>query len=152
MKVEEQINLDYLNAFKNKETAVVDILRLLKAALINKKVALKFSKAEILPDEEVVAVLKSEVKKRQDSILAYQQGNRQDLADKEQKEIEIINRYLPAQLDQEKLKEIVKQTVEEIGATGAADFGKAIAAVMAKVKSQADGQMVSAFVKEQLNQ
>ena len=103
-----------------------------------------------LTDEEVVEVLSFEVKKRKDSIEQYEKGGRPELAQKEQEEIKILMGYMPEQMSEEAIRDEVKKTVNQTGASGPRDMGKVIGAVMAKVKGKADGQVVSRIVKEEL--
>ena len=103
-----------------------------------------------LNDEEVVEVLSFEVKKRKDSIEQYEKGGRPELAQKEQEEIKILMGYMPEQMSEEAIRDEVKKTVNQTGASGPRDMGKVIGAVMAKVKGKADGQVVSRIVKEEL--
>ena len=151
MSLMSQIEEDFQNAFKNKNEAVVAILRLLKSALINKKIEKLTPKEDDLADSDTIAVIQSEIKKRQDSIELYNQGNRSDLANQEQSEISILEKYLPEQLSENDLREIIKQTISELGAATSADFGRVMGEVMKQVKGQADGQVITKIVKEELN-
>lgn len=101
-------------------------------------------------DEDVLAVIQKEAKQRRDSIEEFKKANRLELAEKENKELEMLQIYLPAQMDENKIREIVKQTISEIGATTVADIGKVMGALMPKVKGKADGGMVSKIVRESL--
>ncbi|MBI5765920.1 GatB/YqeY domain-containing protein [Candidatus Falkowbacteria bacterium] len=150
MTLQPQIEQDFLNAFKGGDKFAVDTLRLLKAAVQNKKIEKLMAKEAVLPDEEMVGLIKSEIKKRQDSIDSYRQGNRNDLAEKEEAEIKILEKYLPEQLSEDKLIEIIKGVIGELGAAGLADFGKVMGAVVARVKGQAEGQVISRIVKAEL--
>lgn len=152
MVLQEKVEGDFLTAFKSKDEAKISVLRLLKAALVNRKIEKKMPKEEFLPDEEVVSVIKTEVKKRRDSVESYRLGGRNDLAGKEEGEIKILSQYLPEQLSSDQTMVFVKEAVEEVGAGSPADFGKVMAVVMKKTKGQADGQLVSSLVKEILNQ
>jgi len=129
----------------------VATLRMLKSAILNKKIEKLLAKEAELPDEEVLAVLKSEIKKRQDSLEIYRQGERVDLADRERAEAELLKKYLPAQLTEAAVRKTVKETIQELGASGAGEFGKVMPAVMSKIKGQADGAIISRLVKEELN-
>lgn len=102
-------------------------------------------------DEDVIAVMQSEAKKRRESIEQFKTGNRQDLVDKETKELEILQTYLPAQMDEEEIRELVKQVISESGAKGIADMGHVMGAFMPKVKGKADGGLVSKIVKDELS-
>ena len=111
----------------------------------------KLEEASKLNDDEIVEVLSSEIKKRKDSIEQYNKGNRPELAEKEQKEIDILMSYMPEQMTEEAIREEVKKAISQTGASGPKDMGKVIGVVMAKVKGKADGQLVSKLVKEILS-
>ena len=101
-------------------------------------------------DEDVLAVIQKEVKQHKDSIEQFKNAGRQELVDKESKELEILSTYLPAQMSEEEVKKLVIEAVKQTGATSPADMGKVMGALMAKVKGKADGGMVSKLVREQL--
>jgi uncharacterized protein YqeY len=149
MLLQQQIEQDFLVAFKAKEEKMVSVLRLLKTALVNKKIERMVAKDDFLPDEETISVIKSEVKKRKDSVESYRAGGRADLAAKEEAEIDTLEKYLPEQLSAEVVAEAVRQTIGELAA-GSADFGKVMGATMKKLGAAADGQLVSRLVKEAL--
>ncbi len=146
MPIHQQIEQDYLTAFKAHDQARVDVLRLVKAALKNAEIDLR--KHE-LSDAEATAVLMKEAKQRKESIAMYQQGNRPELAAIETAELAAISAYLPAQMSDADLASVVAGVIAELKPT-VKDFGKVMSAVMAKVKGQADGSRVSAAVKQQL--
>jgi len=150
MPLQKQIEADFLAAFKAGEKEIVETLRMLKSALINRKIEKSLAKEADLPDEEVVAMAQTEIKKRKDSIEAYSAGGRPDLAEKEAAEMKIIEKYLPAQLSEEEVSAAIQAIIAETGAT-AKDFGKVMGLAMAKMKGQTDGQVVSALVKKLLN-
>jgi uncharacterized protein YqeY len=143
----ENIEADLKAALKAKEGQVVSTLRMLTAALKNKSIELK----KDLKEEEVVAVVKSQVKQLKDSIEAFVEGAREDLAAKAREELEILAKYLPEQMSEEELKKIVDETVKETGAAGKGDMGKVMGAVMGKVKGKADGGDVKRLVEEALS-
>lgn len=149
--IEQQISQTFLEAYKNKNNSQIETLRLIKAALTNRKVEKKLNKDNELPDEEVIAVLKTELKKRQDAIEVYRQGGREDLVNKEAEELEIIKKFLPEQLSEDQLRIIVATTINELGNPGPTSFGKVIGTVMTKIKGAADGNVVSRIVKEELS-
>lgn len=99
-------------------------------------------------DEDVMAVIEKEVKQRKDSIEAYEKAGRTDLADKEKAELEILETYLPEQMNEEEVKKYVEDAVAETGATTPQDMGKVMAVLMPKVKGKADGTLVSRLVRE----
>ena len=145
MGLQQTIEQDFITAMRDKNEVSMAVLRMLKSAVINKKIEKKLPKSEELPELEVIAVIKSEVKKRKDSFASYQQADRIDLAQREDQEIKILEQYLPTQLAEEKIKKIITAVVQE---TGISDFGQVMGAVMAKTAGQADGQVVSRLVKE----
>ena len=147
MKFLDQLEKDLNQAQKAREELVILTLRQIKTALSNAEIAKKRQK---LTDEEIVKILKSEVKKRKEAIELYRQGGRPELADKEQKEIEIVNKYLPAELGEEAVRETVKKVIVRVGAASPADLGKVMGAVMAEFKGQADGGVVNRIVREEL--
>jgi uncharacterized protein YqeY len=94
--------------------------------------------------------VKSEIKKRKDSVMAYKEGNRQDLAEKEEKEIEILKVYQPAQLDESVIEAKTKEVIDSLGEVGMQDFGRVMGAVMKELKGQVDGTIVNGIVKKLL--
>lgn len=111
----------------------------------------KKKKEEGLADAEVIEVLSRAVKQRKDAAEQYVAGGRQELADKEKKEIEIISAYLPEQLSEDKIREIIKNVISETGASSKADMGKVMGQAMGKLKGQADGSVVKKIVEELLS-
>lgn len=128
----------------------VSVLRLLLSA-INYYEIRKGGAGYEATDEDVLDVIGAEAKKRKESIEMFKQGNRSDLVNKETKELEILQKYLPAQMSEEEIRTIVKETISETGATTVADMGKTMSAVMPKIKGKADGSLVSKIVKELLS-
>ena len=146
-KLEKKIKEDLVIALKSKEELKMSVLRMLLADIKN----LSIEKKEDLNDDEVLTALKSAVKKRKDSIESYQAGGRDELARKEEDEIKILEEYLPEQMSEEEVIEIVKGVVNNMGEVSQADFGKVMGAAMSKLKGQADGNIVSKIVKENLS-
>jgi uncharacterized protein YqeY len=146
MTLIEKINQDFLIAYKAKETEFVSVLRMLKSAITNKQIADK----KELNDEDVVAVIKREIKQRKDSAAEYERAGRTDLSDKEMSEVKLLEKYLPTQLNDTELEAIVAQKVSETGAMGMKDMGKVIGAVMAVTKGSADGAKISEITKKLL--
>lgn len=103
-----------------------------------------------LPEDEIIIIIKRQIKKRNDSIEQYNKANRPELAEKESVEIKILEKYLPPQLSEEQIREIVVKTIESTGATSMAEMGKIIGAVMGQTNNRADGQTVSKIAKEEL--
>ena len=144
-KLYKEIESDLKDAMRAKDQNRLGTLRMLIAAVKNKKIEL----GRDLNEDEMIAAAKSEVKKRKDSIEAYKAGNRNDLVEKEQEEIGIISKYLPEQLGDDEVRTAVVKAIEEMNATKA-DFGKVMGKVMADLKGKADGNQVSRIVKETL--
>lgn len=143
MSMLEKINQLFLEAMRKRDDFSLAPLRMLKAALKNKSIEL----IKELSEEEIIVVIRSEMKKRKDSIEAYEKGGREDLAKQEKREMEFLNRFLPAQMTPEQIKEIVLKTVEGLSEDEKNNFGKVMSAAMAQMKGQADGANVSAAVK-----
>ena len=101
-------------------------------------------------DEEILAVIQKEVKQHRDSIEQFRQAGRQELMDKEIKELEILQRYLPAQMSEDEVRVLVEEAVKQVGAVSPADMGKVMGVLMGKVKGKADGSLVSRLVREAL--
>jgi uncharacterized protein YqeY len=145
--LKESIANDLKEAMKNKQAETVSTLRLLLSAIKTKEIALREGEEVILNDEQVAEAIRSEIKKRNDSISAYEQGGRQDLAQKEKNEIKILEKYLPPSLSGEEIEKIVR---EEIGAMEEKDFGRVMGKVMARLKGKAEGGKISELVKKVL--
>jgi uncharacterized protein YqeY len=142
-------------AMKSKDDFVVGTLRMLLASIGTKEKDKKF-KEKIegdaqLTDEEIIETISSEIKKRKDAIVLYEQGNRPELAEREKKEIEVLKKYLPEQLSEEELKKLVAESIATVGATEMKDMGKVMADLNPKIKGKADGGEVSKIVKELLS-
>jgi uncharacterized protein YqeY len=144
----EQINRDFVQSLKIKDDFSLSVLRMLKAAILN--AAIEKKRKVLETDEEVIEVIKREIKKLKDSLEDFKKGERLDLIEKTEKEIAILEKYLPAQLSEEKIKEIVKEMIDKLQPSGPSDFGKVMGAVMKEIKGQADGAVVKKVVEELL--
>jgi uncharacterized protein YqeY len=142
----ETIQNDLKTALKKRDELQVSTLRLSLSEIHNRQI----EKQAELVDEDIVGVLRKEVKKRQESIEAYEKGGRQELADKESKELIILSKYLPQEMSPEELGKIVKEVIVEVGAQGPSDFGKVMGVIMGKVKGKIDGTKVADAVKKLL--
>ncbi|PRS51519.1 GatB/YqeY domain-containing protein [Bacillus sp. MZGC1] len=149
MSLLEQLNTDMKLFMKNREKDKLVVIRMVKASLQNE--AIKLKKGSLTGDEELT-VLSREIKQRKDSLHEFSKANRLDLVDKVQKEIDILDVYLPEQFSEEELQTIVKETIAETGASSKADMGKVMSAIMPKVKGKADGAVINRLVSEQLSQ
>ena len=148
MSLETQIMAQMKDAMKAKDEAGLRGLRAIKAAILLAKTS--GGSGELTSDDEV-KLLQKLVKQRKDSLDIYRQQNRADLAQKEEEEIAIIEKFLPKQLDTEELKTIIAAIIAETGASSAADMGKVMGAANKQLAGQADGKTISAVVKELLS-
>jgi uncharacterized protein YqeY len=149
MSLTDRLTDDLKQAMKARDQLRMDAIRMVKAALQNKEIELK----KELNEAEMSRVLLALVKQRKEAAEQYQKGKREDLADKELKEIVIIEAYLPKALSQEEIVQVVENAIREIGPVTAKDMGKVMKAVMAKVAGQAvDGKQLSDLVRTRLQQ
>ncbi len=147
--LKEVIHNDLKEAMRKKDAEVVSALRMLLSAIKTKEISLREGEEISLNDEQIIEVTRSEIKKRNDSVVAYEEGGRQDLADKERNEIKILEKYLPPSLSDEEIEKIVR---EEVEASGERDFGRVMGKVMAKLKGKAEGGKISEMVKKVLGE
>jgi len=147
--LKQKIVEDLKLAMKAGDTIKRDTLRMLDSMVKNTEIE-KMKKEEGLTDEEVQAVISKAIKQRKDSVEQYNAGGRPELAEKETKEIEILSAYMPAQMSEDQVREIVKTTISELGITSKAEMGKAMGPIMGKLKGQADGNLVRKIVEEEL--
>ncbi|MFH1890779.1 MAG: GatB/YqeY domain-containing protein [Candidatus Kuenenbacteria bacterium] len=144
MSLQQKIEDDFKKALLARNQPEVDLLRLVKSAIKNEMIR---QKKQELPDSDILKVIKKESKKRQDSIQLYMQGNRPELADKEQAELALIKKYMPEEMSEEEVKKIVRQVISEIGDTAHSQFGQIMSSVMKKTDGKADGKIVSNIVR-----
>lgn len=146
--LEEKIMSDYKQAMKDRDNIKSSILSLVRAEMINVAIA---KKKRQLDDEEAISVVRKQVKQHQDSIEQFKQGNRQDLVDKEEKELEILKDYLPAQVPAEELNKIIEEAINSTAASGMKDMGRVMKEVSSKVAGRADTKTVSDMVRAKLS-
>ena len=144
MSLYKQIQNDMYNAMKSGNKEDANTLRTTLAKLKDKVI----EKRQDLSKEEEVKILHTLVKQRKESIELYEKGGRNELAEAEQKELEIINNYLPKMMDESDIKSIVKTVIDEVGATSMADMGKIMPEVMKRGKGLIDGKSAQKFVQE----
>ena len=149
MSLEEKINQDYIQAMKERDSFRSSVLSFLRAKIKDVKVDKRIEKVS---DEEVIAVIKRQIKQRQDSISQFTSGGRLDLAQKEEQELVLLKAYLPAEISREQLVVIVDDVIQSTGASSVKDMGRVMKDVLTKVAGQADNQTVSALVKDRLSQ
>ena len=145
--LKKRIEDDLKEALKNKDSAKVSTLRFLKAALQNAEI----EKREELKDEDVISIIKRQLKQRKDSIDGFEKGGRKDLVEKETKELEILKTYLPEELGEEALVEIIRKAITEVNATSMKDMGQVMKQAMVEIKGRADGKIVSDLVRKELS-
>jgi uncharacterized protein YqeY len=145
----EKIKTDLKEVLKKGDAVTALTLRYLLSEIHNAEIAK--GKDAVLTEEELVQVLQKQAKQRRESIEAYQKGGRGDLVMKEERELKIIQSYLPEQMSEEEISKLVDEAISQIGASGPQDIGKVIGALMPKVKGKADGSVVSRLAKEKLN-
>jgi hypothetical protein len=149
MTLKEKIISDLKDAMRSGDTLRRDTLRLIDSAVKNTEIEKK-KRETGLSDEEVLEVFARAVKQRQDSIRQFEDGGRADLAEKEKLELDILVPYLPAQLSKEAITAVVGEVIAQTGATTAGDLGKVMGQAMAKMKGEADGNVVREIAKELL--
>ncbi len=150
MTLKEKIQADFKEAFKNKETERKSVLSMLNSEIKNKEIELG-KQEKGLSDEEVISVIQKAVKQRKDSAQQYKQGGREELVEKEEAEIKVLETYLPKQLGDDEIETVVKEVIEQIGATSKADMGKVMGAAMGVLKGKADGNKVKEIVEKLLD-
>lgn len=148
MNLKEKIPSDLKDALRNKRTLELNVLRMLQSAIRNQEID---NKGE-LDDEQVIQVISSEIKKRKDSVEEYRKVGREDAADTEEKEIEILMKYMPEQLSEEQIEKAVKSAVQQTGAKGIKDLGQVMKTVMPELKGKADGKLINRIVREKLEE
>jgi len=146
MSLQQRLDGDLKAAMKSSDSLKTSVLRMVKAAIKNKQV----EKREELSDEAIISVLSTLTKQRRESIDLFLKGGRQDLAEKERQELEMLQLYLPGQLSPEDLDRIIMEAINESSAEGVKDIGKVMRLIMPRVQGAADGKVVNQRVRELL--
>ena len=146
MSLKVRLMADMKSALKERNVLKKATITMVRAAILQKE---KDERTE-LDDDGVIGVIAKEVKQRKDSIPEYERGDRPDLVDKLNLEVDILMEYLPQQLTENEVDAIVAQTIIEVGANGIKDMGKVMGALMPKLKGRADGKLVNQLVKKHL--
>ena len=147
--LKQQLQDQLKQAMKDQDELKKSVLRMLLSAVTYYEIN-KGGAGYEATDEDVLTVIGTQVKQRKDSIEQFEKGGRPELAEKEKKELELLQVYLPAQMSEEEIRSIVKEALEQTKASSPADMGKVMGALMPKVKGKADGSLVSKIVKESL--
>jgi len=143
MSLQQRIGEELKQAMLAKDAEKLSTLRLLKSALGYAQID---KKTDQLSDPDIIVVIQKEAKKRRDSIEQYRTGGRADLADKEARELAVLETFLPRPLSPEELESMIRATIQELGATSKKDMGPVMKAVQAKAAGRADGKAISAIV------
>jgi len=146
MSLQQRLDDDLKAAMKSSDSLKTSVLRMIKAAIKNKQV----EKREELSDEAIISVISTLTKQRRESIDLFSKGGREDLAEKERQELEMLQLYLPGQLSPEDLDRIIMEAINESSAEGVKDIGKVMRLIMPRVQGAADGKVVNQRVKELL--
>ena len=147
MSLKERLQNEWKDALKSKNKFKATTISMARAAILY----IEKTDGIMLEDEQVIGVLAREVKQRREAMLEFEKGKRQDLIDLCKAEIEILLEYLPQQLTEVEIFEIVREAAVEVGANSIKDMGKVMSVITAKTKGRADGKLVSIIVKEYLN-
>ena len=143
-----EIDAKLKEALKTKDRITLDTLRGLRAAIKNKEVELQRK----LTEAEFYQLVAKQIRQREDAIAQFKKGNRLDLAEKEEKELEILKQLMPPPLSDDELEQLVRQVIAEVGAKGPQDMGRVMKEIMPRVSGRADGKRVSALVKQILSE
>ena len=148
--LKERILKDLTTAMKAKDTQRLQVLRSLKAKLLEKEIELRSGGHAEITEEDAIAVLTKAAKQRKESIQQFKDGNRADLAETEQTELKIIESYLPEPMSEEEIVAIIDAKIAQTGASGMQDLGKVMGPIMGQLKGKADGGLVNRLVKARL--
>jgi uncharacterized protein YqeY len=146
MSLSDRLNEDMKQAMRGQEKFRLSVIRMVRSSIKNVEIDLRRS----LEDNEVLDILNRELKQRKDSLQDFEKAGRDDLVEALKVEIEIIAEYMPTQLTEDEITVIVKQTIQETGASTKADMGKVMGALMPKVKGRSDGKLVNQIVQQLL--
>ena len=146
MSLKEKLQEDLKSSMKNKDTVKKSVVTLIRASIKQYEVDNRVE----LEDDAIIDLIAKQLKQRRDSLVEFEKANRDDLVSETEAEIEVLKEYLPQQLSEEELNEIVKATISEVGATSMKDMGKIMAAIQPKTKGRADGKLINELVKNNL--
>ncbi|UFJ43156.1 GatB/YqeY domain-containing protein [Brevibacillus humidisoli] len=146
MSLMERLNQDMKQAMRDKNTLKLSVIRMVKAAVKNEEI----QKGDQLSDDDVLTILTRELKQRRDSLQEFEKAGREDLASKIREEIDVLTSYLPEQLSETEIRQLVRETIAAVGATSKKEMGKVMGAIMPKLKGRADGTLVQKVVADEL--
>ena len=147
MSLREKLLNDLKEAMKNKDKETLSVIRMVKGAIQLEEI----NKKRELNDDEVVSIISKQIKQRKDANAEFEKGDRQDLIDKNNSEISILNRYMPEQLDSSEVEKIIDEKIQELGISSSKEMGKLMGALMPLLKGKTDMSMVNSIIKEKLN-
>lgn len=151
MDLKDKIKSDFKEAFRAKDKVQISVLKMLQAELNNVEISKRAGSGEFkFTDEEVLIVISKEAKKRKDAIEAYDKAGRDTLRDQEKSELDILSAYLPEQMGEDEIRQLVEKAVEKSGAKNVQEIGKVMAILMPQTKGKADGALVNKIVRENL--
>lgn len=151
MAIKDQIMADLKQAMKDKDKDRLRVLRSLKSKLLEREINERKEGEATLSDEQTIEVLMKAAKQRKESIEQFEEGGRDDLAESEKEELQVIESYLPEMLSEEEVRDIAREKIEELGAEDMSDMGQVMGAMMQELKGKAEGSLVSKVVKEELS-
>ena len=146
--LKDQLYADIITAMKAKEELKKEALKMIKAEIMKHEVSAADAEAT---DEVITKILQKAVKQRKEAAEGFEKGGNQEMADKEMQEAAIYEEYLPEMMDEESIKKVVQEVIEQMGASGPSDIGKVMGPVMGKLQGQADGSLVKKVVQQLLN-
>ena len=147
MSLQEQISAALKDAMRARDEVKMATLRLVLTAIKNREKEAR----SLLEDQEVISVITSQIKQRRESIEQYRKAGREDLAETEEKELQILQGYMPEQVSEEEISNTLDEIIAEVGAVSMKDMGKVMKAAMAKLAGKAEGGAINAMVKEKLS-
>ena len=145
MSLKQKLQEDLKSSMKNKDTVRKSVVTLIRASIKQYEV----DRVE-LDEDGIIDVIAKQLKQRRDALVEFEKAGREDLIKETEGEIEVLKEYLPQQLSEEELEEIVKSTISEVGATSMKDMGKIMSVIQPKVKGRADGKLINKLVKQNL--
>ena len=145
--LKQRLQSDLKDAMKQKDTFKRDVIRFVMSAIKQ----IEVDERKELSDADIEAILVKQIKQRNDSIQQFREGGREDLVEKNEKELEILRSYLPEPMSEDEVREIIKEIVKETGAQGMKDMGKVMGAAKSKIGSRAEGRVINQIAKELLN-
>ena len=145
--MKDKIAKDIVTAMKEKDKVALETLRMVKGAIQMEEIKVK----KELTDDELAVVIGKQIKTRKESIVEFEKGNREDLIEKTNEEIKVLEKYMPEQLSEEEISKVIENAIAELNASGPSDMGKVMGAITPLLKGKADMGLVSKLVKEKLN-